>query len=191
MPEAVHSFDRIKSYDCSSYITKEDDSNASSYLLGLIEKGKFMTVPPGRQNFGCLFTDHGNLWDVYKTSFIKSVSEYLNKEITPLSLVGWSYMTNEDLQGDRTKLWHIHWDENDSNEKWISGIYLLQTQKDYPYAGTEFSLSGNDNDQNTVFLETKEQHWNIYPANMWHRPGIALGKDYRIVIAADLLYLDN
>lgn len=188
MTEVVHSYDRIKIYDCSSIITTDDDRKASSYLTELIEKGKFITVPPGRQNLGCLFTDHGSLWDVYKISFIDSVSKYLNKEVTPISIVGWSYMSNEDLQGDRTKLWHIHWEETGSNERWISGLYLLQVQRDYPYSGTEFALSNNPKDQDTVFLDTKERHWNIYPSNMWHRPGIALGKDYRYIIAVDMLY---
>jgi hypothetical protein len=189
--EELQSFDNIKSYNCSSYITKEDDYNAELYLSSLIKKGKIVTIPSGLHNFGCIFSDHGDFWNVYKTSFINSVFQYLNNDVEILKITSWAYMTNQKLQGDRSKLWHNHCSSNNSNRKWISGIYYLKAQADYQYTGTEFSLAENDNNCNSIFLENKERHWNIYPSTMMHRPGIAQGDNYRFVLSADLLYLDS
>lgn len=183
--------DKFKMYDCSSVISEEQENTAYQYLIDQMDNGKYITHCFGRQNIGCLFKHHGSVWDSYKKSFLNSVAGYLDKEINPIEFFAWCYITNEDLQGNRDRLWNLHWTPDGTDRKWISGLYYLKVQRDYNCSGTEFTIADINNDSDKFYTETLEKHWTIFPSDLWHRPGIALGKEWRIIIAADLLYLDQ
>ncbi len=175
----------FEKYNFGSVITKQDQENAIEQITSIINSGQYFKNSPKYQTQVNLFGIKDPLWMKFRMSFIFSVFMYLNREVPISQLMAWSFMTNNEVEEDREKLWHTH--HYTENKTTISGIWYLKIPEDADRAtsGTEFAPNGVESKDRLV-LEPVENHWLIYPGKVYHRPMPPQSKNYRYVLAADL-----
>ena len=116
---------------------------------------------------------------------------FLEKEVRIKNIMSWVFMTNNKTTENRDDFWHNHHiSDNDGTTDTLSGIWYVHIPKvqNQDITGTEYSMAGPPNFNDTFFLKPKELTWNVYPSKLWHRPGITDSDDYRFVFAADMEY---
>jgi len=185
MTQVIDANDVFKKYDFSSIITKDDDWSAMFIIKDIIDRGHYFENSPPFQTKENLFGRSEPIWLKYRMSFLMSVFMYLGHETKVSNMMAWSFMTNVDTQEDRERYWHHH-DKHGARS--ISGIYYLHIppDADFDTSGTEMAPNGPEGD-GKLFVRPTTGNWLIYPSEQWHRPGILTSKDYRFVLAADVI----
>lgn len=179
----------VKTFNFSSLITQEDNNTAIKIIESIIDSGNYFTNSPKYQTKENIFGRSEEIWLKYRMSFLFSVFMYLGREVRVNNMMAWSFMTNLEGAEDRQKLWHNHWHPQNPNAKMMSGIFYLRIPNDVvdiSTCGTEIAPNGPDND--TFFIGPNDFTWNIYPSNVWHRPGIVQSNQYRFILAVDVEY---
>ena len=176
----------VSQYNYRSFITTQDDQEACAVVKSIIDSGDYFKNSPKFQTEQNLFGRDESIWLKYRMTFLTSVFMHLGSEHRVSNMMAWSFMTNVDTQEDRDRYWHHH---DKHNGRGLSGIYYLDIPMDADWAtsGTEMAPNGPEQD-GKFWLEPKLGTWFIYPSDMWHRPGILSSKDYRFVLAADIVY---
>ena len=97
-------------------------------------------------------------------------------------------MTSSKWAEERDNLWHHHaWYANATLPR-LSGIFYLKVPSENLgdiECGTEFAPKGVE-DPERFWTPPLIGHWIIYPAELYHRPGLLKSEDERFVVAADL-----
>jgi hypothetical protein len=195
----------LKKYSFKDILTDDDNQQAMTVIDSMIEEKNFFTKEivfsknnviycnglPSYQTRENLLSRNEFVWLKFQSTFLTAAITYLNKKIKIVQYSAWGFMTNNSIATDRDKYWHHHHLRKE-NEQMISGIYYLKIPDDennIDTSGTEFALNGQDY-SNTVFVKPDYYTWLIHPSNLYHRPGIWSGNNYRYVLAADLIYKD-
>ena len=195
----------LKKYSFKDILTEDDTKQAIDVIDQMVEEKNYFTKEivfskknviycnglPSYQTRENLLERDEFIWYKFKSTFLLAALAYLQKEIKVLQYSAWGFMTSNDIATDRDKYWHHHHFRKE-NEKMISGIYYLRIpndQNNLDTSGTEFALHHKDF-SNTVFVKPDLYTWLIHPSDLYHRPGIWHGDEYRYVLAADLVYYD-
>jgi hypothetical protein len=175
----------IVKYDFGSVITSSDQDKAKNQIQQIIQSGQYFQNSPKYQTQVNLFGIQDDVWLKFRFSFIFSAFMYLGKEVSIHNLQAWSFMTNNEIEEDRSNLWHTH--QYTPGKTTVSGIYYLHIPGDADLAtsGTEFAPNGIDRDERITATPTPYS-WIIYPGKLYHRPTPPQSKEYRFVIAADM-----
>jgi len=187
MHTVIDSNDIVRTYDFSSVLTEDDRWSAMYTIKDIIDSGNYFTNSPPFQTKENIFSRPEPVWLKYRMSFLMSVFMYMGREVRVSNMQAWSFMTNLDTVEDREKYWHHH-DKHGANS--MSGIMYLHIPSDVQdrdTCGTEMAPNGPTS-PDTYFIRPKDFTWVIYPSKMWHRPGIVQSKDYRFILAADVIY---
>jgi hypothetical protein len=191
MHNVIKNNEYIDQYNWSSLITPEDNQQLMFISKDIIDQGGYFENSPKFQTKQNLFARPELVFLKMRQSFIYSCFMFLGKEVRIKNIMSWVFMTNNQTTEDRDNFWHDHHvSDNNGTTDTLSGIWYVHipTVQDQDITGTEFSMSGPPNFDNTFFLQPNELTWNIYPSKMWHRPGITDSLDYRFVFAADMEY---
>jgi len=196
----------LKKFSFKDILTKEDNDAAISVINKMVDEKNYFTKEvvfsknnviycnglPSYQTRENLLDRSEFIWQKIQSTFLTSCITYINKKIKIIQCSAWGFKTNNELAYDRDKYWHHHHFRKE-NEKMISGIYYLHIPNYYnqntDISGTEFSLDGKEY-SDTVFVKPDYYTWLVHPSNLYHRPGIWSGDEYRYVLAADLVYQD-
>jgi hypothetical protein len=181
----------IDQYNFSNLITKEDNQQIMFIAKDIIDAGGYFENSPKFQTKQNLFARPEPEFLKMRQSFIYSCFMFLGREVRIKNIMSWVFMTNNQTTEDRNSFWHNHHiSDNDGTTDTVSGIWYLHipTVQEQDITGTEFSLTGAPNFENSFFLKPNELTWNVYPSKLWHRPGICDSIDYRFVFAADMEY---
>ncbi len=174
--------DLVKSYDYSSLITDNDCKDAIACAQSIVDAGNYFKNSPPYQTQENVFSRAEPFWLKYRMSFLTSVFLYLGNEHKVSNMMAWVYMTDRKTQPDRNTLWHHH---NKHGMKGLSGILYLHVPASA--AGTEIAPNGPEADDK-FYIEPNSHTWNIYPSEVWHRPGLNPTDEFRFVLAADIGY---
>jgi|688.fasta_scaffold13339_15 hypothetical protein len=174
--------DLVKSYDYSSLITDKDCKDAIACAQSIVDAGNYFKNSPPYQTQENVFSRAEPFWLKYRMSFLTSVFLYLGNEHKVSNMMAWVYMTDRKTQPDRNTLWHHH---NKHGMKGLSGILYLHVPASA--AGTEIAPNGPEAD-GKFYIEPNSHTWNIYPSEVWHRPGLNPTDEFRFVLAADIGY---
>lgn len=191
MPLVLEKNEYIDQYNWSSLITEEDNKEIVRISKSIIDAGDYFTNSPKFQTKQNLFARPEPVWLKMRQSFIYSCFMFLGKEVRIKNIMSWVFMTNNQTAEDRDNFWHNHHvSDNNGTTDTISGVWYAYIPKvsNQDITGTEFSMSGPPNFQDTFFLKPNNLTWNVYPSKLWHRPGITDSSDYRFVFAADMEY---
>jgi hypothetical protein len=172
----------VKSYDYSSLITDQDCKDAMTCAQSIIDAGNYFKNSPPYQTKENVFGRAESVWLKYRMTFLTSVFLYLGNEHKVSNMMAWVYMTDRKTQPDRDTLWHHH---NKHGMKGLSGILYLHVPASA--AGTEIAPNGPEAD-GKFYIEPNHHTWNIYPSEVWHRPGLNPTDEFRFVLAADIGY---
>lgn len=179
---------KIESFNFESFISAEDQMLAIADTETLIKNGRYQKNNPLYQtDYENIFNLIGSHWAKLKYSYLASCFAYLGHEPFILKMNSWCYMTNDQIEEDRNKLWHKH---QSDNQRMLTGIYYLHIPddvSDITTCGTEFALDGLDG-TNKWASTVRPYHWLIFPGETWHRPCPPQSAKYRFVLAADLVY---
>ena len=174
--------DLVKSYDYSSLITDKDCKDAIACAQSIVDAGNYFKNSPPYQTQENVFSRAEPFWLKYRMTFLTSVFLYLGNEHKVSNMMAWIYMTDRKTQPDRNTLWHHH---NKHGMKGLSGILYLHVPASA--AGTEIAPNGPEAD-GKFYIEPNSHTWNIYPSEVWHRPGLNPTDEFRFVLAADIGY---
>jgi len=174
----------VKSYNYSSIITEQDCDGAIACAQSIIDAGNYFKNSPPYQTQENVFGRTEPFWLKYRMTFLTSVFLYLGKEHRVANMMAWVYMTDRKTQPDRNTLWHHH---NKHGMKGLSGILYLRVPTSA--AGTEIAPNGPEAD-GKFYIEPNCHTWNIYPSEVWHRPGLNPTDEFRFVLAADIGYYE-
>lgn len=174
--------DLVKSYNYSSLITDKDCKDAIACAQSIVDAGNYFKNSPPYQTQENVFSRAEPFWLKYRMSFLTSVFLYLGNEHKVSNMMAWVYMTDRKTQPDRNTLWHHH---NKHGMKGLSGILYLHVPASA--AGTEIAPNGPEAD-GKFYIEPNSHTWNIYPSEVWHRPGLNPTDEFRFVLAADIGY---
>ncbi len=174
--------DLVKSYDYSSLITDKDCKDAIACAQSIVDAGNYFKNSPPYQTQENVFSRAEPFWLKYRMTFLTSVFLYLGNEHKVSNMMAWVYMTDRKTQPDRNTLWHHH---NKHGMKGLSGILYLHVPASA--AGTEIAPNGPEAD-GKFYIEPNSHTWNIYPSEVWHRPGLNPTDEFRFVLAADIGY---
>jgi hypothetical protein len=181
----------IDQYNWSSLITQEDNQQLMFIAKDIIDSGDYFENSPKFQTKQNLFARPEPIFLKMRQSFIYSCFMFLNREVRIKNIMSWVFMTNNQTTENRDIFWHNHHvSDNNGTTDTLSGIWYVHipTVAEQTITGTEYSMSGPPNFEDTFFLEPNSLTWNIYPSKLWHRPGICDSIDYRFVFAADMEY---
>ena len=181
----------IDQYNFSSLITEADNEEIKRITSEIISHGHYFKNSPKYQTMENLFMRPEPVWLKMRQSFVYSCFMFLGREVRIKNIMSWVFMTSAKDAEDRSKLWHNHHvSDNNGTTNTVSGIWYayIPPTSNPSITGTEMSLSGPPNFENSFFLEPNHLTWNIYPSKIWHRPGITDSDEYRFVFAADMEY---
>lgn len=175
----------VKSYNYSSIITEQDKRSAIECVKGIVAEGRYFKNSPPYQTEENLFGRSESCWLKYRMTFLTSVFLYLGKEHQVSNMMAWSFMTDKNTQPNRDNLWHHH---DKHGMRGLSGILYLHVPKGCE--GTEMAPNGPEGD-GKFYIKPNAHTWNIYPSELWHRPGINRNeKEFRFILAADVGYIE-
>lgn len=181
----------IDQYNFSSLITPEDNKQLMVIAKSIIDSGDYFTNSPKFQTKQNLFVRPEPVFLKMRQSFIYSCFMFLKREVRIKNIMSWVFMTNNQTSENRDTFWHNHHiSDNSGTTDTVSGIWYVHipTVENQSITGTEFSMDGPPNFDDTFFLKPNNLTWNVYPSKLWHRPGITDSIDYRFVFAADMEY---
>lgn len=172
-----------------------DDHRSVLYIEELLKNKQYFHNVPGFQNNIDIFKEQDVVWLKYKNSLVRSVKDFLKKEIKIVDISSWVYKSDKDTTSLRDHLWHDHLFKDDSEvdqklpnklsggQSMLCGIYYLKISKfdDIETVGTEFDIEGNK-----FFLRPVYNSWIIFEPNLLHRAGIT--KFERYTLATDVIY---
>lgn len=181
----------IDQYNWSSLFSEEDNQQLMTIAKQIIDSGDYFTNSPKFQTKQNLFARQEPIFLKMRQSFIYSCFMFLGKEVRIKNIMSWVFMTNNQTTENRNDFWHNHHvSDNSGTTDTVSGIWYVHIPvvDNQDITGTEFSMIGPPNFQESFFLKPNELTWNVYPSKLWHRPGICNSSEYRFVFAADMEY---
>jgi len=181
----------IDQYNFSSLITEEDNKELIKIAQDIIASGDYFTNSPKYQTKQNLFARPELVFLKMRQSFLYSCFMFLGREVRIKNIMSWVFMTNNQTTENRDIFWHNHHiNDNNGTTDTVSGIWYVHIPitSNPDITGTEFSMSGPPNFDETFFLKPNQLTWNVYPSKLWHRPGITDSDQYRFVFAADMEY---
>lgn len=191
LPPTIEENSLVRKFDFSSFVTKQDDFDACEIAKRIIDAGGYFENSPKYQTKENIFARPEPVWLKYRMSFLTSVFAYIGHEVKVGNMMAWVYMTNKSGAEERKQLWHDHWHPTNPNAKMLSGIWYLNIPADamdQEHSGTEIAPHGPEG-EGKFFIRPHYGHWNIYPSETFHRPGIIQSEEYRFVLAADIEYI--
>ena len=177
-----------KYFDWNNIIVDSDKQSMINDVKTAIDAGNFIESQPKYQANFTVFDRPELYWQQLKYSFIMSAYGFLNKTVPIVGIRSWSFMTSLSHVEDRETLWHHH--HHDKEHKTLSGVFYLQVPILDDDCGTEFAPNGPEQKER-VMLPPRLGQWVIYNGQEWHRPGVVKSMDYRFIVAADMIYMDN
>jgi hypothetical protein len=120
-------------------------------------------------------------------TFLTSVFFYLGQEARVSDMMAWCFKTNLSTVEDREKYWHHHHKHGAQGMSGILYLHIPDDVKDLSTCGTELAPSGPQG-SDKFYVGPNSFTWNVYPSDVWHRPGIVQSDKYRYVLAADIVY---
>lgn len=185
----------IKKFNCSDILAIDDDLKCLKHIDALIDNGQYFNQVPGYQINVDIFKKDIKFWKKYRSSLIRSVKEYLQKEIELVDISSWAYVSTVDTNKCRNNLWHDHIFDEDGeidqalpnklsgNQKVVCGIYYLYVSDsdNLETAGTEFKIN-----ETTFFIKPEKNSWFLFEPELLHRSGVTNSKRY--VLATDVIY---
>ena len=177
----------VQSYDYSSLITDADAGQACSIVKGIVDSGNYFTNSPKFQTKENLFARSEAVWLKYRMTFLTSVFLYLGKEHRVANMMAWSFMTNNATQEDRNQYWHHHDKHGMPGLSGILYLHIPEDVTDVATCGTELAPEGPEA-EGKFYIKPVKHTWNIYPSNIWHRPGATQSDQFRFILAVDIGY---
>jgi len=187
----VENNEYIDQYNFSSLIKEADMIDLQGVAKGIIDSGNYFTNSPKYQTKENLFARPEPVFLKMRQSFIYSCFMFLGKEVRIKNIMSWVFMTSAKDAEDRDNMWHNHHvSDNNGTTDTVSGVWYVHIPptSNPNITGTEFSMDGSPNFNDTFFLKPNSLTWNVYPSKLWHRPGITDSDEYRFVFAADMEY---
>ena len=179
--------DLVKSFDYSSVITEKDRLQAIDTIDYIISSGNYFKNSPPYQTQENLFGRSEACWLKYRMTFLSSVFFYLGQEARVSDMMAWCFKTNLSTVEDREKYWHHHHKHGAQGMSGILYLHIPDDVKDLSTCGTEMAPEGPQS-PNKFYVGPNKFTWNMYPSDVWHRPGIVQSDKYRYVLAADVVY---
>lgn len=183
----MNEYSLCRTYNYSSIITPEDTASAISDINTIIDSGNYFKNSPPFQTQQNLFGKQEQHWLKYRMTFLTSVFLYLGKEHRVSDMMAWSFKTNLDTVENRDAYWHHHHKHGVQGLSGIMYLHIPDDVKDLSTCGTEMAPNGPEGGDK-FFIQPTEYCWHIYPSETWHRPGIVQSKQYRYILAADVVY---
>lgn len=178
----------VKAYNYGSLITPADTQSAIGTINTIIDSGNYFKNSPPFQTQENLFGRPEACWLKYRMTFLTSVFLYLGQEARVANMMAWSFKTNLDTVEDREKYWHHHEKHGGRGMSGILYMHIPDDVQDLDTCGTEMAPNGPQG-PGKFFVRPSEFTWYIYPSETWHRPGIVQSKQYRYILAADIVVL--
>ena len=177
-----------ETFDWTNLITKDDRSSIAEDIRSIIEQGDYYKNAPKYQTTMEVFSIKKPHWSKLRMSFYWSCFAFHKGEVSIKHLKSWGVITSSKWAEDRENLWHHHaWYANATLPR-LSGIFYIELPEENLNdleCGTEFAPVGTKNSKR-FWVPPLIGHWVIYPAELFHRPGILKSEKERIVVAADL-----
>jgi len=175
-------------FDWRNLITEQDRSDIADDVRSIIEQGDYYKNAPKYQTTMEVFSIKKPVWSRLRMSFYWSCFAFNNGEVSISHLKSWGVITSSKWAEDRDNLWHHHSWYAKSHLPRLSGIFYVELPKENlndVECGTEFAPNGVE-DPERFWTPPLVGQWVIYPASLFHRPGILKSEQERIVVAADL-----
>ena len=192
----------LETYDWQKLITEEDRLSLQQDITQIIDQGDWYENSPKYQTKIDVFSIKRPHWSKLRMSFFWSCFAYIGKEVRIESLKSWGMITSSKWSEDRDNLWHDHAWYNagglprgpvpPAGAKKLSGVFYLKLPEENigdEECGTEFAPEGLQSKQR-FFCPPLVGGWAIYPAEWMHRPGLLKSEDTRMIVAADLGFID-
>ena len=183
----------IKEYSYKNILSEKWNKDCIKQIKKIFKKHKCCLhyptcIHPKNQTHASLFReDRSELHNHY--TFIKlketcfyALKKYLSKNNFNYSyLNAWCFMTKKHQVINKNN-WHIHHEQSVKSDYEIGAtLYLHDTE-----LGTEYNINNN-----IVKPKVNKYQWNIWPANIGHRPEPGISKNERFVIAATIGIVDE
>ena len=177
-----------QTFDWTALMNEEHRSDIATDVRSIINQGDYYKNAPKYQTTMEVFSIKKPIWSKLRMSFYWSCFAYNKGEVAISHIKSWGVITSKKWEEPRDDLWHHHaWYAN-SHLPRLSGIFYVKLPKENlgdPECGTEFAPKGVE-DKERFWVPPLIGHWVIYPANLFHRPGLLKSEEERIVVAADL-----